>query len=113
MLLGFLDLKFGSRSCDYSDFDRSSVDGFSDASDENTPVKGPASLMSAALPGLRSSPSFPGSRADPARGGGRAGSHARLVCLRIRAGKSSGAGVRRPAAGCPLLPGRPARRGRW
>ena len=53
----------------------------------------PASLMSAALPGLRSSPSFPESRAGPAHGGGRARSHARLVCPRIRAGKSSAVGA--------------------
>jgi hypothetical protein len=56
-------------------------------------LRGPASLMSAALPGLRSSPSFPESRAGPAHGGGRARSHARLVCPRIRAGKSSGVGA--------------------
>jgi hypothetical protein len=56
-------------------------------------LRGPASLMSAALPGLRSSLSFPESRAGPAHGGGRARSRARLVWPRIRAGKSSAVGA--------------------
>ena len=71
MLLGFLDLRFGSCSCDCSGFDRSSVDGFSDASGENTPVKGPrlsderGSARPAILTVLARVESGPGPRRGP------------------------------------------------